>query len=72
MNEEDSGNKMWLDGDVASPVSPGVDSQARHMIQGQRQYYDMVHVVKEQVPPNSTLTCMCVQFASKLHQHLPP
>ena len=63
VNEEDSGNNMWLDGNVASPMGPGVESQARHMIQGQRQYYDMVHVIKEQVSSVFRMTCMALQTA---------
>ena len=48
--EEEGAGSVWLDGQVASTQEDsGLQSQARHMIQGQRQYYDEVHVIKEQV-----------------------
>lgn len=47
--EEEAANQVWLDGRAASQEPPGVEVQARDMIQNQRQYYDEVHVIKEQV-----------------------
>ncbi len=48
--EEEGATDMWLDGVASSSQEEsGLASQARHMIQGQRQYYDEVHVIKEQV-----------------------
>ena len=57
--EEEGGNEVWLDGDAKAPSPPAADlgAQARNMIQGQRQYYDMVHVVKEQ----ASLQCTVAQ-----------
>lgn len=46
--ETEGGNEVWLDGAAPSPQDPDMGAQARSMIQGQRQYYDMVHVIKEQ------------------------
>lgn len=48
--EEEEANQAWLDGRAPSQEEGRLESQARHMIQGQRQYYDEVHVIKEQVP----------------------
>ena len=45
--EAEGGNEVWLDGSAPSPPDPNIGAQARSMIQGQRQYYDMVHVIKE-------------------------
>ncbi|DBA90498.1 hypothetical protein WJX77_002407 [Trebouxia sp. C0004] len=48
--EEEGATDIWLDGVASSSQEEsGLASQARHMIQGQRQYYDEVHVIKEQV-----------------------
>ena len=47
--EEECANQVWLDGRAPPQEGSGLESQARHMIQGQRQYYDEVHVIKEQV-----------------------
>ena len=47
--EEEGANQIWLDGSAPSQEEGGLQSQARHMIQGQQQYYDEVHVIKEQV-----------------------
>lgn len=46
--EEEGGNEVWLDGSAQSSPDPDLGTKARNMIQGQRQYYDMVHVIKEQ------------------------
>ena len=45
--EESVANAAWLDG----RASPGEDPAPgpRTMIQGQRQYYDEVHVIKQEV-----------------------
>ncbi len=59
--EEEGAADVWLDGKVSSPQEDtGLNSQARHMIQGQRQYYDEVHVIKEQV-------CIDPELQSRLH-----
>lgn len=48
--EEDGGtNAAWLDGRASPQGNAALDSQAQAMIQGQHQYYDEVHVIKEQV-----------------------
>lgn len=47
--EEEAANQVWLDGRAATPEATAVEVQAQHMIQNQRQYYDEVHVIKEQV-----------------------
>ena len=47
--EEEAANQVWLDGRAPSQEAPSVEVQARDMIQNQRQYYDEVHVIKEQV-----------------------
>ena len=47
--EEEAANQVWLDGGTPPQQNMGLESQARHMIQNQRQYYDEVHVIKEQV-----------------------
>ena len=50
LTEEESGaNTAWLDGRGSPGEDPGLGAQARTMIQGQRQYYDEVHVIKQQV-----------------------
>ena len=47
--EEEAANQVWLDGGTPPQQNMGSESQARHMIQNQQQYYDEVHVIKEQV-----------------------
>lgn len=48
--EEEDATGIWLDGVASSSQQEsGLAPQARHMIRGQRQYYDEVHVIKEQV-----------------------
>lgn len=48
--EEEGATDVWLDGKASSSQeNSGLKSEARHMIQGQHQYYDEVHVIKEQV-----------------------
>ena len=47
--EEEAANQVWLDGRASPQEDTALESQARHMIQNQRQYYDEVHVIKEQV-----------------------
>ena len=55
--EEEGATNVWLDGRAPAPENSGLASQAHHIIKGQRQYYDEVHVIKEQVP--CMLTCIC-------------
>ncbi|KAL3130584.1 hypothetical protein ABBQ38_008389 [Trebouxia sp. C0009 RCD-2024] len=47
--EEELANHVWLDGRVPPQQGSDLEPEARHMIQSQRQYYDEVHVIKEQV-----------------------
>ena len=61
--EEEAANQVWLDGRAPPQEGPGLESQARHMIQNQRQYYDEVHVIKEQVQqPSITLSQTAALF----------
>lgn len=47
--EEELANQVWLDGKAPPQQGSDLEPEARHMIQSQRQYYDEVHVIKEQV-----------------------
>ena len=47
--EEAGANTAWLDGQVPPQQDTALPPPAHTMIQGQRQYYDEVHVIKEQV-----------------------
>ena len=48
--EEEGATDVWLDGKASSSQeNSGLKPEARHMIQGQHQYYDEGHVIKEQV-----------------------
>ena len=61
--EEEAANQVWLDGRAPSQEAPSVEVQARDMIQNQRQYYDEVHVIKEQVQqPSITLSQTAALF----------
>ena len=55
LSEEESGaNTAWLDGRASPGEDPALGTQAQTMIQGQRQYYDEVHVIKQQVMLHET------------------
>ena len=70
--EEEAANRVWMDGRMVPQQDTSLEPQARYMIQSQRQYYDEVHVIKEQVRLIAAVVCKArrLDLTCSLHKLL--